>query len=95
MNIGQGRATVTTPGTPVALGGQQRVEKLIIVAETNNTNPVVVGGEGVIAAIGTREGVPLDPSSGESRIELCNTDLSRVFIDAVTATEGVTFTYLY
>lgn len=97
MNIASGRKTVTTAGTRVPLStANLPVAKVIICAETDNTNEVTVGGVDVVGALATRVGVPLKPvATGESRLELCDVDLKDVYIDAVTNTEGVTFTYLF
>lgn len=97
MNIRTGRKVVTAAGTAVALfATSQPVVKVIICAETDNTNEVTVGDSEVIGALATREGIPLKPvATGESRIELCDVDLKDVYIDAVTNGEGVTFTYFF
>jgi len=98
MNIGQGRQTVTTNGTAVALGAQQRCHTLVISAEDNNTEPITVGGYGVIGAQATRQGTPISPVATdnlERTITLYDVDLARVFIDSVVDTEGVTFSYTY
>jgi hypothetical protein len=52
---------------------------------------VCVGGSTVIAALATRRGIPLYP--GDS-VTLIVNDLAIVYIDAMVATEGVTFLYL-
>ena len=89
--VGDGRKTVTTPGTAVALAASTPVKEVTCSAELDNTDVVVVGGSTVIAALATRRGTPLYP--GDS-ITLVVDDLAIVYIDAVVATEGVTFTYL-
>lgn len=88
--IHDGRQVVTTPGTAVALAASTVCKRVTITAETNNTDMVVVGGSTVVAALVTRRGTPLNPGDSYSQ----DTDnLSEVFIDALVATEGVTFTY--
>ena len=88
---------MTTSGTRVALSDTNLpVSKVIICPETDNTNPVVVGGADVVAALATRVGVPLDvDATTEQSLTLCDVDLKDVYIDAITNGEGVTFTYLF
>lgn len=92
-NLGTGRKTVAAAGTAERLvAANTPCKKVIITAETDNTNPVVVGDSSVIAALATRKGTPL--AAGAS-VTLYVEDLYSIFIDAVTNTEGVTFTYFY
>ena len=88
--IGDGRKIVTTGGTAVALAASTECYKVDITAETSNTNEVVIGGSTVVAAEATRRGVPLDPGA---TLTLHIDNLAKVYVDAVTDTEGVTFTY--
>ncbi len=88
--INDGRQVVTTAGTRVALAASTTCKHIMITAETNNTDIVVVGGGTVVAALATRRGTPLYP--GDS-YDLDIDDLADVFIDALVSTEGVTFTY--
>lgn len=89
--IGDGRKVVTTAGTPVALAASTTCKRVVVVAETDNTGTIVVGGTGVVAALGTRRGVPLGPGDA---FELDVDDLADVWIDSTVSTDGVTFTYL-
>lgn len=89
--VGDGRQIVPTPGTAVALAASTPIKSVTIIAELDNTNPVVVGGSTVVAASATRRGVPLN-AGGSFTIDADN--LIEVFVDAVTADEGVTYTYL-
>lgn len=92
-NIGVGRKEVTAGGTAECLVATNTpCRKVIITAETNNTNPVVVGDANVVAALATRKGTPL--AAGVS-VTLYVEDLSSIYVDAVTDTEGVTFTYFW
>jgi hypothetical protein len=92
-NIGTGRKVVTTAGTAVALVSTNTpCRRVDITAETDNTNPVVVGDANVVAAIATRKGTPL---AAGATLTIYVDDLSKVYLDAVTSTEGVTFTYYY
>ena len=89
--IGSGRKVVTTAGTRVALATTTLAKWVTITAETDNTGYVVVGSAaGVIAALGTREGVPL--AAGDS-ITLPLDDLADVGLDSTVNGDGVTFTY--
>jgi len=89
--IGDGRQVVAVPGTAVALAASTVIKKVTVVAEENNTGIVTVGGSTVVAALATRRGVPLHPLDSHT-IETDN--LAEVFIDAMVATDGVTFDYL-
>jgi hypothetical protein len=98
MNIATGRKVVASAGTAEPLSATNLpVARVIISAETNNTNPVVVGDANVVASLATRQGTPISPLADDdpSMIELFDVDLKDVYIDAVTSTEGVTFTYFY
>lgn len=91
-SYGDGRQTVTTNGTRVQLStSAQRFGTLTICAETDNTNPVTVGGSTVVGALATRRGVPLD--AGDCYTLQATGDLSQVYIDSVTDGEGVSYAY--
>jgi len=91
-SIGTGRKTVTTSGTEVQLvASSTPCLEVTIQAELDNTNVVVVGDVNVVAALATRQGIALSP--GES-ITLVIDDVQKIYIDAITNGEGVTFTYL-
>jgi len=89
-SIKDGRKVVTTAGTRVALAASTACKHITITAETNNTDIVVVGGITVVAALATRQGVPLYPGD---TYDLDIDDLSDVYIDALVSSEGVTFAY--
>ena len=89
--IGDGRQTVTTAGTRVQLSSTSvACTRVVIMAETDNTNPVTVGGSTVVGALATRRGVPL--SAGDS-ITVKTDNLNRIWLDSITDTEGVTYIY--
>lgn len=88
--LGEGRKVVTTAGTRVALAASTVCKRVMITAEHDNTNPVTVGGAGVIGAAATREGTPLLPYQS---MTLHVTNLNLVYLDSITNGEGVTFTY--
>lgn len=89
LTVADGRQTVTTAGTRVALSATSLVyDSVDITAETDNTGIVVVGGSTVVAALATRRGTPLN--AGDT-ITLCNVDLAKVYIDSMVSTDGVTW----
>jgi len=88
--VHDGRQTVPTPGTAVALAASTACKRVTIVAEEDNTGIVVVGGSTVVAALASRRGVPLHPLDSHS-IDADNLD--EVFIDAMVATDGITYDY--
>jgi len=89
--VNDGRQVVATPGTAVALAASTAIKEVTVTAETNNTDIVCVGGSTVLADLATRRGTPL--YAGDSAT-ISADNLAEVFIDALVATEGVTFTYL-
>lgn len=87
-----GRQTVTSAGTAVQLSTTPTsIVSVVITAETDNTNPVTVGSSDVVGALATRKGTPL--AAGTS-VSLAIGNLDKIWIDAVTSTEGVTYTAL-
>lgn len=88
--ITDGRKTVTVAGTREKLSTSSvAADRLVLQAETDNTGVVVIGGSTVVAALATRRGVAL--AAGE-KVELRNVDdLSGVWLDAMTSTDGVTW----
>jgi len=90
--IADGVITVTTPLTDVPIVGSSTPAKLVIIqAQTDNTDAIAVGGEGVVATIDTGTGIIL--YAGDS-VTLEVDDLADVWIDAIVGGEGVRFTYL-
>lgn len=89
--IGHGRKVVTTAGTDVVLAASTVAKVVIIMAETDNTGIIVVGGSGVDWTLATRTGITLSP--GES-VTLEVDNLNDVYIDAAVSGDGVTYTYL-
>ena len=88
--IGHGVATVTTAGTDVAIAGSTACKKVVIQAQTDNTNIIAVGGSGVDATIATGTGVVLYPGDV---FEFDIDNLADVFIDSLVNGEGVRYTY--
>ena len=92
-NFDSGRQTVTTAGTRVQLSTTSTAcTRVVITAETDNTNAVTVGGSGVVGALATRQGVPLLP--GDSLTVRVN-NLNKIYLDAITDTEGVSYVFYY
>lgn len=89
--VGDGRQTVTTPGTAVGVGGDVPIKEITITAELDNTDVVCAGGSTVVAAEATRRGTPL--YAGDSTT-IGADNLNEVFLDSVVAGEGVSYTYL-
>jgi len=88
--VANGRTVVTTAGTRVVLAGSTACKKVDITAETDNTGLIVVGGTGVIAALSTRQGVPLNAGDTYS-LEIDN--LNDINIDSTVNGDGVTYCY--
>lgn len=85
-----GRKTVTTPGTAEAIGSTTSVKRVHVASLTTNTSYVYVGGSDAKATAGSQNGIPLI-GGGSWTFEI--DDIADVFIDALVAGEGVSFTY--
>lgn len=105
-NIGSGQAKVVTPGTPFALKTKPTTttsqdstacHRIMITALPSNVGVVMVGGSDVLATSGSEKGIALANMTKEQNfpIEIKIEDLSKVFIDAVNAGDGVSFAYEY
>jgi hypothetical protein len=88
---GTGRKTVATPGTAEAIAGSTSAKRVIVTAETDNTDLIVVGDSTVVAALGTRRGIPLAPGQTTDPINVTN--LNQVYLDVLVAGEGATYVY--
>lgn len=88
--VGDGRKTVTTAGTAVALASSTACESVCVTALSTNTGTVVVGASTVVAAAGTRRGTPL--AANES-VTFNVGDLSKIYVDSTVNGEGVSFSY--
>lgn len=94
--IVSGRTAVTTGGTAVRLSSTSvPISSIWIMAATANTNPVVIGGSDVVAAVGTRKGIALRPTDPPVKLGRADgvDELSDVYVDAVTNGEAVTYLY--
>ncbi len=88
--IADGRKTVTSAGTAVALGSATTIKKITIQALGANTDFVAVGASTVVAASGTERGILLGPYQS---VVFTNDDLADIFVDSVVSGEGVNFVY--
>lgn len=84
-----GRKTVTSAGTALAIRASLACKWVTVTALLTNTTQVNVGGSGVLATLGASSGTPLLPG-GSVTIPVSNANL--VFVDARTSGEGVSFT---
>lgn len=89
-SVGDGRTTVTTAGTRVALASSTSCKKVTIQALATNTDVIVIGGSTVVAAEGTRRGIALTPFNS-AVIQVDN--LADISIDSVVSGEGVSYIY--
>lgn len=89
--IGVGRKVVTTAGTRVQLSTVAvKCRSVSITAETDNTGVMTVGGSTVIAALATREGIPL-AAGATTTLDINN--LSVIYLDTTVSGDGVTYAY--
>lgn len=88
--ISDGRKVVATAGTRVTLAASTACKRVTIVAETDNTGLIVVGGTTVVATLATRQGVPLNPGDA---YEMDIDNLNDVNLDSEVSGDGVTFSY--
>lgn len=88
--IGDGRKVVTSAGTAEALAGSTTCKRVILSALFENTGIVVVGTSTVVAASGTRRGMPLNPAD---TIEIDIDNLADIFLDVTVSGEGVSYIY--
>ena len=83
-----GRRTVTTPGTAVALASSATCAWVSVSALPSNTGKVAIGGIGVLATPGSETGLVLAPGGS---LTVPVDDIAAVFVDAVVPGEGVSF----
>jgi hypothetical protein len=91
-----GRKVVATAGTAerlVSAASSTVVAWVGIMAETDNTGTVTVGGSTVVAAQATRRGIPLAAGEGTSISVAGGIDLKDIWLDVTTNGDGVTFAY--
>lgn len=83
------RKIVPTPGTVVALAASTPCKWVTVSALLSNTDQVNVGGSGALATSGGSTGTPL---SAGSSVTIPVDNVSKVFVDARVAGEGVSYT---
>jgi hypothetical protein len=87
--IVDGRKTVAAAGTAEQLTAtSSKCKFVILVGETDNTNPVTVGNSTVVGAEATRRGIPIYAAQ-QVKIEI--NDPSKLYLDVITNGEGVTY----
>lgn len=88
-SVNNGNKSVTTPGTAECLVSvSTSCKRVFIQASIENTDAVVVGGSGVIAAAATRKGLAIYPTNGEW-FNVSNLNL--IYLDVVIAGEKVNY----
>lgn len=86
------RKAVAVPGTAEKLvANSTHCFMVIVSADMGNTNPVVIGNSAVVAAEGSQKGIILIP--GNPPIPILIDDVSKIYVDAITAGDAVCFTY--
>lgn len=89
--IGDGRKVVATPGIAVQLSTTSvKCQKVEITALPSNTNAVAVGSSTILATAGSETGKIL---YAQDSITLFVDNLTKIYIDALIAGQGVTFIY--
>lgn len=89
--INDGTTTITTAGTRVQLPNVQ-CSRVYIQSAPSNAGEVVVGGENVVAATGTRRGLSLFSSQWQS-FEVDN--LNRLYVDSTASGDKINYIYEY
>lgn len=95
ITIRDGRKVVTNAGTAEALGTTEVATYINIMAETDNTGVISIGGSTVVAALSTRRGIPLSAGEGLTFTAKGSEviSLGEIYIDSTVSGDGVTFTY--
>ena len=87
-----GRKAVAVPGTAEQfLTDVNHCYRVDICGDVGNANVVVVGGENVVAASGSQQGITL--FSGNPIVTILIDDVSKLWVDAITAGDSVCFVY--
>lgn len=91
-NLVTGRKAVTAAGTAERIVATSTpCFRVDVGADLNNSNPVVVGDSGVVAAAGSMEGTILMPGNAPHVILI--DDLYKLYVDSQTNNDAVVFTY--
>ena len=85
-----GRKTVTSNGTAVALGSATTIKRITVQALETNTDAVAVGASTVVAASGSERGAILLPFQN---VDIFHNDLAKIYVDSRVNGEGVSFIY--
>ncbi len=85
FNFVTNQSVVPTPGTPTEVISTVRTYLILIRAHTTNATDVYVGGQGVTAGTGFILG------PGEATVVPIDAQKKRVFVDAATAGDGVSW----
>jgi len=89
--IGDGRKVIAVPATAVQLSATSvKCQRVEVTALLTNTNAVSVGGSTTLATAGSERGKIL--YSGDS-VTIYADNLTKIYIDALVAGEGVVFIY--
>lgn len=89
--IADGNKSVALAGTAERLiASSTPCRKVIITADIDNTDTVVVGGSTVVASLVGRRGTPL--IQGQS-VEIEIDDLNKIYVDVVSNGDSVSYTY--
>lgn len=83
-----GRKTVAAAGTAEAIRGTLPCKWVTVSALTSNTAQVNVGGSGALATSGGATGIGLSPGGA---VTIPIDDAAKVFVDARTTGEGISF----
>ena len=86
------RKGVPIPGTRVQLSSDSiEIFRIDVSADTNNTDVVLIGSSAVVAALGSQKGTVL--FAGNKPITIYIDNVNKLWIDAITVNDAVTFTY--
>ena len=88
--IGDGRKVVAVPGTAVQLSATSVKCQKVEITALFNTNAVSVGGSTTLATAGSERGKILYPGDSET---FYVDNLTKLYVDALTAGNGITFVY--
>jgi len=90
--VTSGRKAVSSAGTAERIVASSTPCKYVYLsAALGNTNPVVVGGSGVVAANNTQAGIVLIPGNDPIRVDI--DDLNKLYVDAQTNNDAVCYSY--
>ena len=89
--IGDGRKVVAVPGTAVQLSATSvKCQKVVVSALSTNTNLVTIGSSTTLATAGSERGKIL--YAGDSETFYVD-NLTKLYVDALTAGNGIVFVY--